>query len=525
MPTPSLSRTALITLVRQQAETIARLEADNQRLRAANDSLREQLEVLHYRVSQMSRRIYGNTSERFIDTGQQIIPGVVPAHRAVPDDEVERCALVQTSTAAQAAPPTRRARRGRLALPGHLPREDRVIAPDPQTLSQPSGQRLVKLRDEVTEKLDYIAGGFRVIRFIRPVYGVPHGDGMTVCAPPPPHVVARGLPTDRLVVQVLCEKFDLHNPLYRQQQRFQRAGIDLPRSTLANWIGAAVRMLTPVVDAMITTLRSSPVLGMDDTVIDRLAPGLGRTHTGRFWGYTTSTTCVIQYADTRAGAHPQDFLAGWSGAIVADAYSGHEALYRTGDRIHVPCMVHVRRKFSDALKLANDTRAKPALVLIRSLYRLEKHIRDQPPDVIAARRQRDAIPILTQLHHCVQTLASQATPKSPLGMACAYVLTLWPRLHRYTTDGRYPIDNNAIERLWKPVALGRKNYLFVGNELGGERAAAAYTIVLSCRLNNIDPYHYLCDVFAELHAGKRTPDELTPAAWAKRNATVTDRVA
>lgn len=221
MTDADISRAELVALVREQAaiiveqrQTIARLDRENAELRRENAELRrenaelrEQLEVIHYRVSQMSRRIYGNLSERIVDADQQMIPGLVPSLSAEletdddPDDDGPRPA---------SKPPSAK-RRGRLKIPDHIPREDRVIEPDPQSLRHPSGQRMVKLREEVSEKLDYIAGGYRAVRIIRPVYGIPNSDDMTISAPPPAQVVERGLPTDRLVAMVLCEKFDLHN--------------------------------------------------------------------------------------------------------------------------------------------------------------------------------------------------------------------------------------------------------------------------------------------------------------------------
>lgn len=512
-----VSRAELIALVRHQRETIDELRGIIAKRDAEIVELREQLETMHFRVSQMSRRIYGNVSERFAATdGQTTIPGLVPNLMNTAADSDEDDDPDQPPRGGQRVSKRSSAKKtGRLTIPDHVERVDQVIEPDPQNRIDSDGRPLPKLREEVTEKLDYVAGGFRALRIIRPVYGRP--DEPSVSAPPPPQIIDRGLPTDRTVAMVLSEKFDLHNPCYRQQGRFARAGLSIPRSTLGNWIAGACRALDPIYREIAADVRTASVLHLDDTIIERLDPGRGRTHTARFWGYLGNGALCVRYADNRAGSHPQQMLSDWSGAVIADAYSGHEALYHDGTRQHLPCMAHVRRKFHEAYRDAGDRRAQPVLASFQRLYALEKAWQNRPPDQRATLRQDRAAPILDDLHGTVQRLAVNATPRSPLGRACRYFLKLWPRMTGYLSCGEAAIDNNALERLWKPVALGRKNYLFVGNEAGGERAATAYTITLSCRLAGVDTYRYLCDTFAELHRGATPASELTPKAWALRN--------
>lgn len=518
-----ITREELIALVRQQSDTISELRSTLAERDAQIAHLTEQLEVMHFRVSQMSRRIYGNVSERFsTEENQTTIPGLQPAVAAIADDHVQSNDdggdddPGSGPKGSQTGKRSAKKRAGRKPIPDHIERVDQVIEPDPKDIIGSDGRPLIKLREEITEKLDYVAGGFRALRLIRPIYG--RFDEPSVGAPPPPQVIDRGLPTDRTVAMVLAEKFDLHNPCYRQQDRFSRAGISVPRSTLGNWIAGACAIMKPVLAAITNEVRAASVLHLDDTTIERLAPGMGRTHTARFWGYLGNGAIIVRYTDTRSGAHPQAMLDTWSGHIIADAYSGHEALYRDGSRTHLPCMAHVRRKFHAAYKDAGDGRARSALTHFQTLYALEKDWQDRPPDERAALRQQHAKPVLDRLHRTVQNLQQEATPSSPLGRACRYFLNLWPRLPGYLQCGQAPIDNNQLERLWKPVALGRKNYLFVGNKDGGERAAAAYTITLSCRLAGIDCYRYLGDVFAELHRGEIPASQLTPKAWAEQHS-------
>ena len=483
--------------------------------------LREQMTAMHFRVAQMSRRIYGNVTERFAAPDNQLtIPGIVPDDAVIPhstdddgDDDDDPGGSGQSATQ---SPKATTKKRGRLKIPEHIESVDQIIEPDPRDCVARDGTPFVKVREEITEKLDYVAGGFRKVRLIRPVYGLPQSNEIAVSAPPPPQVVPRGLPTDRTVAMIFSEKFDLHNPLYRQQDRCARAGIDLPRSTFGNWLAAACTMLEPITQAMQRHVLASSVLQLDDTTMPRLNPGAGKTHTGRLWGYLANDTLVIDYTDTRANEHPARFLANWQGHIVADAYSGHERLYRQGQCIHIPCMAHVRRKFFDAYKDGGDIRAAQVLPTIQQLYAIEDRCRDHPPDGRQTIRQREARPLLHYFLQQVRQLSRQDVPKSPLGRACTYTLNLTERLDRYLDVGEAPIDNNALERLWKPVALGRKNYLFAGNVAGGECLAIGYTISLSCRLAGIDVFAYLCDIFAALHTGRTDYEILTPLAWAQQ---------
>jgi len=511
---------------RSRAELIGIIEGKDQTIevqRTTITTLEAKVAALDYRLTQMQRRLFGTCNDEVPGQVRMDLAELGLEDVAEIEAEEDRAAdAVDDDRAAQAPPAESRRGRGkrggRLRIPDHIPHEDVILEPDPTTLFDEYGRPLIKLRENISLRLEHIPGHFIAQRIIRPVYGRRDDDDVReVAAPAPPQIVAGGLAGDSILATLLCDKFDLHNPYYRQQDRFARAGIALPRSSMVNWVGALTEFLSPVVRAVEAEVRAAPFLALDDTTLQRLAPGTGRTHTGRLWGFLGGGAVAIRYADTRAGSHAEAFLDGWTGPVVADHYVGHEALYQRGCR-HVPCWAHVRRKFVDAARDGGDERAAIAIALIGKLYEIEQDQRDRPPDQRQRVRQRRAPPIIDRFLAELDHLAPQTTPKSPLGQAVRYAHNLRDRLRAYLDDGRLPIDNNALERLWKPVALGRKNYLFVGNQAGGERAAAAYTLMLSCRLAEVEPYAYLMATIAALHAGERDHARWTPQAYAARRA-------
>lgn len=520
----SLTREELIVVAEDQSREIRQLH--------------DKLEAVHYRLQQAARRAFGPRSETDVPGQERLdLPDLLPDDEGAPaaeaDDIVDGDDHAAAGSASDPSPSPAatgnakrppRQRGGRLRVPEHIERRDIVLEPDAADLVDEDGRPLPKLRENISERLQYVAGHFVLTRIIRPVHGRRDADQPGVQATPPPQIVSGGLAGDSLLATILCDKFDLHNPCYRQQDRLARAGISIPRSSMVNWIGATTDFLAGVVEAIADEVRAAPWIGLDDTTMPRLAPGTGRTHTGRMWGFLGGGTdtdtsnggaVVIRYADDRRGQHAADFLDSWTGPIVADHYAGHETLYQ-GGCTHVPCWAHVRRKFVDAYRDGGDQRAGPIIGLIGRLYALEKELRKHPPDERRRQRQHIAAPTIAEIEAQLDHLDRQTTPKSPLGQAVRYALNLRDRLSAYLADGRLPIDNNALERLWKPVALGRKNYLFVGNEAGGERAAAAYTLMLSCRLAGIEPYAYLMAAIAAHHAGSTDDADWTPQAYAAR---------
>lgn len=406
----------------------------------------------------------------------------------------------------------------RKPLPDHLPRETQTL--DPETAACPAcGGRLKPLGEDVSETLEYVPAAFKVIRIVRPKCACAACDTI-VQAPATSRPIARGLAGPGLLAHVLVAKYADHLPLYRQSAIYARAGIALPRSTLAEWVGGAHHLLRPLVAALRRYVLNTAKLHGDDTPIPVLAPGKGRTATGRLWTYVRddrpagshdAPAVWFAYSPNRKGEHPARHLQTFQGILQADAYAGFGKLYDSGRVVPAACWAHVRRKFYEIAQAHDSPLAQAALQRIGALYAIEAEIRGQSPQLRQAERQARAGPLLEALHHWLQENLRQVSRKSALASAIGYTLKLWPALTRYRDNGQIEIDNNAAERALRAVALGRKNYLFAGSDDGGERAAAIYSLVGTAKLNGLDPEAYLRAVLDRIadHPVNRV-DELLP---------------
>jgi len=485
--------------------------------------LTAKLQAMEVRLSAMQRRIFGRSSEKLHDPGQQTLN--LLGNDPLPFDSA---ALTAEVTAADQTPaidtPVRRRPRGKRLgrLPDHVEVEERIIdVPEAERMGV-DGQPLARLSDEVTERIDYVPSHYRRLRLVRPVYGRPFTDAEfqpRVVAPAPAFLVPKGLPTDALAIQVLIAKYADHLPLYRQSAIAARQGVHLPRSTLCDWVGAVANRLKPVWEAIGDEVRAGSYLHLDDTPIRVLAKD--RCAIGRLWTYGVPDAVHLRYAPTRAGCWPHDFLRGYRGYVVGDAYAGHNILFADGDRTPVACWVHARRNFYELIDREPDALAMVRLIAV--LYHIEKRLRDAHADhdTIRASRQREAVPQLACIRIELDRLALATTPKSPIGKATRYALTCWDALTRYAYTGFLPLDNNLAERSIRPVAIGRKNYLFLGSgeNGGGDWAAIAYSLIGSCQLNHLDPVRYLTEIAPHLTDWRfKDHASLTPRTWAKRNA-------
>jgi transposase len=404
----------------------------------------------------------------------------------------------------------------RSPLPGHLPRVE--VRHEPEQTTCGCGSALKRIGEDVSEKLDYTPGVFHVERHIRGKWACGQCQ-VLIQAPVPAQVIDKGIPTAGLLAQVLVAKYADHQPLYRQETIFERAGVAIPRSTLAQWVGACGVQLQPLVDALQTALLERPVLHADETPVAMLMPGKGKTHRAYIWSY--SSTCfdslravVYDFADSRAGAHPQAFLEGWSGKLVCDDYAGYKALF-IGGRTEIGCLAHSRRKFHDLWANHKSPIAEEALKFFASLYELER----QGQALSAGERQQlrasQSRPIVDKLHAWLLLQRQRATDGTAIAKAIDYSLKRWPALIRFLDDGTVPMDNNWVENRIRPIALGRSNWLFAGSLRAGKRAAAVMSLIQSARLNGHDPYRYLRDVLERLptHPASRIA-ELLPHRWA-----------
>lgn len=509
---------------------IAELEAQVRQRDALIATMQEQLQAMEARMAAMQRRIFGRSSERLHDPNQQAIdfgqgasgPFVV----AVAPAEDAAALAADAEDDGEDAADERRSRpskgRQRRLLLREIVVEERVIdVPESQRRAS-DGTPLRKLAEEVSERLDFIPAHYRRLRIVRPVYGKPFDDDEPrVVAPPLRFLVAKGLPTDAMAIHVLVSKYADHLPLYRQSAMFERTGLGIARSTLCGWVRAVCERLHPVWEAIGAEVRSGRCLHLDDTPIRVLAKG--GCDLGFMWFYAVPDAVQVRFAPSRAGCWPMDALENYRGWVVSDAYAGHHALFVDGRRRAAACWAHVRRKFYEIRE--KEPEAKAMIPRIRALYRIERQLCAAHADeaTVLHRRHVEAVPRLTEIHAHLDRLASSATPRSPLGKAVAYPLKIWAALTAYASTGFVPIDNNLAERSIRPLAVGRKNYMFLGSgeEGGGDWAATAYSVIGSCRLNGLDPVRYLTDIAPQL-ADDRFCDyaAITPRAWAARQRTI-----
>jgi transposase len=393
----------------------------------------------------------------------------------------------------------------RKPLPEHLPREVRRYLPKQQACLDCGGE-LKSLGEDVSEILEYVPARFKVIRQIRPKLVCACCERI-VQAEAPSRPIERGIAGPGLLAHVLVSKYCDHLPLYRQSEIYAREGVDLERSTLADWVGGTSQLLAPLVEALRRHVLSAAKLHADDTPVPVLAPGNGKTKTGRLWTYlrddrpagdVTPAAVWFAYSPDRKGEHPQAHLANFSGTLQADGYAGFDAVYETGRIQEAACWAHVRRKFYDLHVAHKSPVAAEAIERIAALYAIEKEIRGHAASERREVRNARARPLLDSLKQWLEETLARLSRKSDTAMAVRYALSRWEALLRYVNDGRIEIDNNAAERALRTVALGRKNYLFAGSDAGGERAAAIYSLIGSAKLNGLDPEAYLRNVLSRI---------------------------
>ncbi len=471
-----------------------------------------QIEKLKQQLAGLRRHRFGASSEaqnRMADQLQLQLEGE------------EIAAATEPAKPEPAAP---KAKPKRKPLPGHLPRDEQILSPG-ETCTD-CGGALKRLGEDVTEELEYVPGRFRVNRFVRPKLSC-------VCCekihqePMPSRPIERGRPGPGLLAHVLVSKYADHLPLYRQSQIFARDGVALERSTLAGWVGQSTALLEPLADAIGRHVRAGQAIFADDTPVGVQSPGNGKTKTGRVWVYARDErpwggaappAAWYRYSPDRRGKWPTEHLADFEGWMHADGYAGFNELYRKGGVNEVACMAHIRRKFFDIHKAQGSAIAEEALQRIATLYQIEKEVRGKSPSERQSIRQARSKPTFDDLEDWLQRQLSRISGKSPLAGAVRYAIARMKRLRPYLEHGVLELDNNAAERAMRPIALGRKNYLFMGSDKGGKSAAIAYTLIETAKLNGIDPQAWLTDVLSRIAEHKiNRIDELLP--WHKNPST------
>jgi transposase len=408
-------------------------------------------------------------------------------------------------------------------LPANLPRRD--VLHEPESTTCACGCVLKRIGEDVAEKLDYTPGVFTVERHVRGKWVCAKCETL-VQAPVAPHIIDKGLPTTGLLAQVLVAKFCDHLPLYRQERIFERAGLAIARSTLAQWVGECGAQLQPLADALTAELLKHDVLHADETPVAMLKPGNGKTHRAYLWSYCTTSfspmkAVVFDFADSRGGQHVRSFLGlpgseqspGWKGKLVTDDFSGYKACFELGV-IEVGCMAHARRKFHELWVHHASPLGEQALKFFVKLYEVEREVRELAADERKAIRQEKSKPIADALQLWLRQQRLKVPDGSATAKAIDYSLKRWKALVRFLDDGALPIDNNWVENQIRPIAIGRNNWLFAGSLRAGKRAAAIMSLVHSARLNGHDPHAYLRDVLERLPTQPASRvGELLPHRW------------
>ena len=486
------------------------------------DAVNAQAEIakLKFQLARYRRAEFGRSSEKLAEEVEQLELAI----ETLEADQAERLAVASPEAAAVLESAVEAQKPARRALPDHLPREELVHSAGHACPN--CGGALRRIGEDVTETLDYVPGRFKVVRHIREKLSCRACDTV-IAAPAPDHVIARGRAGAGLLAHIVVSKYDDHLPLYRQAEIFAREKVSLETSTLSGWVGATAAALKPLIDALAADVFACDSLHVDDTPVPVLAPGAGKTKTGRLWVYVRDErpfagsrppAALFFYSPDRKGEHPRGHLKEFRGVIHADGYAGFNELFAGGKIVEAACWAHVRRKFFDIHAATASPVAKEALDRIGQLYGVEETIKGLPPEHRRRERQQHSKPIAEALAAWADQTARQLSRKSELAAAFRYMRGRRAALSRCFDDGRLALDNNPAERALRCVAIGRKNYLFAGSDAGGRRAAALYSLIESAKLNRLDPQHYLADVLARIadHPA-RAIAELLPWNWQPAN--------
>ena len=476
------------------------------------------IEELGQQIALLQRRLYGPRSEKY-HPDQLFLDALLKAAEREDVAEPEPDIPVKATVRRKARP------HGRLKIPEHIERIDEILdLPEEQKVDPETGQALVKLRDEVSEKVAWKPGDWFVRRFICPVYV--HPDSQSEKAgvymqPMPDSPVEKCKADTSVLALVAVKKYVDHLPLYRQREIFLREGIEVAPSTLNAWAINPILACEPLYEALKADVLSRPVIFTDDTPLAMLQEGLGRTKRVRIWVYLGGCGPphrFFDFTEDRRKEHPGEILADYAGFVHADAYSGYDHLFANSEHIiEVWCWAHARRKWDEALNSARKV-CTEILLRIRALYKIEAAIKGEKPALRLGVRQAESVPLLDKLYDRLTEISIERVilPTSLLAKAMGYAINQREALYRYTTDGRLEIDNNFGENAIRPLALGRKNFLFVGSPRGGKAYAIGLSLTQSAKAVGANPYEYMHDIYNRImsHPVNRL-HELLPAAWKK----------
>lgn len=488
----------------------ANLPNDINALKAIIMASQGRIARLEMLVTAFKKVLFGRKSEK-LDPDQFEL-ALEDIETAIAKTEAERDAddlSAKTSEPTEEKKP-RAANRG--ALPKHLARIEEII--EPESTLCPCGGDLHVIGEDVSERLDVVPAQFRVIVTRRPKYACRNCEDGITQAPAPAHVIRGGLPTEALIAHVLVSKFADHSPLYRQAQIYSRQGIDLDRSTLAGWVGKAAFELKPVFDCLLKNLKTSTKLYMDETRAPVLDPGKRKIKTGYFWALARDDRpwrgddppgVVYTYAPGRSGKFAETILEDFGGILQVDGYGGYNRLAdqkRKGGPIRLAyCWAHARRKLYEVAQHSTSPIAEEGLKRIAELYEIEVDIRGQSAADRLSVRIENSAPLIENFKQWLDQNLAQVSGKSPLGQALRYIAKFWNGLTLFLSDGRIEMDNNAVERSIRPIALNRKNALFAGHDAGAENWGIIASLIETAKLNNVEPYAWLTATLKAIMAG------------------------
>lgn len=475
----------------------------------------EALQVKHtallLEVEQLKKMIFGSRHERFIPTQNN------PAQLTldVQAEQVAQCNIIDAKqisyTRITSQITEAKVHPGRMKLPEHLQRREIIIEPKEDTT------HCKKIGEEITEELEYEPGKLFVNKIVRPKYARPNNGGV-VTAPMVERPLPKAIAGAGLLAQIVIDKYVDHLPLYRQMERFKREGIVIPYSTVTDWVSGTCRLIEPLYEALKRLVLQSDYLHADESPIKVLDKDKkGTTHRGYYWVYHNSVLRLVffEYQPGRGKEHPENILKGFKGYLQTDGYPGYDFLKQQKDITVLNCMAHARRMFYDALE--NDkSRAEYALQQFGLLYDIERKAvqLSMDPDEVKQLRQKEAVPVLQSFGQWMQQEYIKVPPKSTIAQALQYSIGRWKALSTYTTNGKLKIDNNPVENSIRPVAIGRKNYLFAGSHEAAQRSAMLYALLGTCKLHDLNPFIWLKDILKRLpthHINKI--EELLPQNW------------
>jgi transposase len=509
--------TVLENLSKKEVIKLLLLERENTEVVSirAHDAEKE-AEYLRFQLEQLKRMLFGSRRERFETPANQV--KIEFEEYASIDEKQEETPVKETITY-QRNKSTNHT--GRNSIPEHLPVIEHVIEPTEDTST------MKRIGEERTEILEFTPEKFFKLVLVRPKYArvdaiekeIENTQKSIVIADLPSRAIEKCLAGDRLLATILVNKYIDHLPLYRQQQIFKRGGIEIAPSTIDSWVAQIGKLLELLNEKLITEIKAQRYLQADETTIKVLDKNQKKeTHLGFFWVYHAPSARIVafDYQQGRGKDAPRGFLQGYVGALQTDGYAVYKHYYASKDVTHLACWAHVRRKFEKALQ-SNRALAEHVLIEIQKLYAIEREVKELSASQRKEIRLEKSLPIINDLGKWLYNQKQEVLPKSPLGQAIEYTFPLWESLQNYLNDGNLHIDNNLIENTIRPVALGRKNYLFAGSHEGAKRSAMFYSFFACCKLNNIHPQKWLEYVLAniadspvnQLH--KLLPNNIDPA--------------